>query len=85
MIGTSNLERMRAIDEAWNAQDWQTYESLLAPDLAAHIERDNKHMAGRNTSLEAKLSSRSFPRTWWRSNRMSHFLAWTIRPARLRI
>jgi hypothetical protein len=37
-----NLDRMRAIDDAWNAQDWASYESLLSPMLVAHLEGDER-------------------------------------------
>lgn len=39
---TSNLDLMREIDEAWNAQNWAAYEALLAPDLVAWLAGDDQ-------------------------------------------
>lgn len=31
-----NLQRMRLIDQAWNARDWPLYASFLSPDFVGH-------------------------------------------------
>jgi len=37
MAVRSTLERMRAIDEAWNGRDWATYGDLLGERLVAYV------------------------------------------------
>lgn len=36
----SNLDRLRAIDSAWNDRDWDRYAALLAPGLRARMQGD---------------------------------------------
>ncbi|MGA9669302.1 MAG: hypothetical protein WBQ94_08845 [Terracidiphilus sp.] len=33
----TNLQRMRLIDQAWNARDWSAYASFLSPEFVGHI------------------------------------------------
>ncbi len=86
MSVVSNAERMRAIDDAWNAQDWRTYESLLSPSLIAHVAGDAEPHGREEHVARAKQYFAQFP-----ENRVAHeppialFAAdgWTCSIARL--
>jgi hypothetical protein len=44
----NNLELMRTLDDAWNAQDWETFEKRHAKDTAVFWPGQAEPTRGRN-------------------------------------
>ena len=36
MTGDDNLQRMKTLDDAWNAQDWEVFRKRHSSDTAVH-------------------------------------------------
>jgi hypothetical protein len=60
-IVTSNLERMRSIDCAWNARSWAEYGNLLADELVAYASGETKAHVKQGHIARAKVCCSAFP------------------------
>lgn len=61
MSARTTLNGMHAIDEAWNARDWEAYGRLLADDLVAYASGDATAHGKADHIAKAKDLCTSFP------------------------
>jgi hypothetical protein len=62
MNGLSNIELMRTLDDAWNAQDWQTYEKRHTADTVVFWPGQAEPTRGRNNhKAESVEFFKTFP------------------------
>lgn len=57
----SNLERMRAIDRAWNVRSWADYGNLLAEALVAYASGEANSHGKQEHIARAKVFCSAFP------------------------
>lgn len=58
---TSNLERMCAIDRAWNSRSWIDYDNLLADTLVAYSSGETNSHGKREHVARAQVFCSAFP------------------------
>jgi hypothetical protein len=62
MNGLSNIELMRTLDDAWNAQDWQTFEKRHTADTVVFWPGQAEPTRGRNNhKAESVEFFKTFP------------------------
>ena len=54
-MAQNNLELMRTLDDAWNAQDWETFEKRHSRDTAVFWPGQAEPTRGRDNVYEAFL------------------------------